>query len=415
VVFCWRRCCEWSGSLELHRSFEARGVLVKIKGYELAEWEEWRSRQIQEGEQTRTERYIEIIREKKEFFCQKIVVYPVTGQVMPGEYHFPFQYQLPPTLPGTFYEHGGSFSSGNGYRAEIVYFAKAKIDVKYKHDLKQQINFVVNEKFDKMLQPAYAENNKTFMFTSGRLTAKVWLDKNCYFPGNTVIAKLEANNTSTKPTKKLSVYVYKRLQMRAYVYHVDRTTEIYRQNYAGFPPCFYGIKWLPFPIPLNVQPSTTTAQHVECKYFFVIECDIPGAIDLKVELNTSILAPQWLFSNQPQPPPVVQLPPDVSFRPPWQDEDAVKSCTKCQKKFGLLTRKHHCRNCGHVFCSKCNSRECKIPNLGYVEHTVSVCDGCWDLASKGGQVFQTAPVLPVTPPVEYGVQTAMPTQATVPQ
>lgn len=112
---------------------------------------------------------------------------------------------MPATLPGTFREQHGHFVGppnftthnsttsipgnnlhdvGNAFKAEIIYFAKAKIDVAFKHDLKSRVQFVVNEKFDRLVQPAYGENNKSFMFVDGRLTAKVWLDKNVYFPGN---------------------------------------------------------------------------------------------------------------------------------------------------------------------------------------------------------------------------------------
>lgn len=382
--------------------FQARGVLVKIKGYEKAEWEERKSRQVQDGDQTRTETYIETHKESKEFFCDHIHVYPHSGLVQQGEYHFPFQYQLPASLPGTFFEHGGHFGHGDGYKAEIVYFAKAKIDVAFKNDLKKKVNFVVNEKFDSYVQPSFGENSKTFMFTKGRLSAKVWLDKNIYFPGNTVIAKLEANNTSVKPTNSLNVKVYKHLELKAGHHHLDKKTEIYHQHYKGFEPSFYGVKWLPFQIPLEVQPSTSTGKHVKCTYFFIVECDIPGAIDLRVELPTAIMAPQWLFSNQPPAPPMTQLPPDCSYRPPWQPDASCGSCNSCSVNFSLFKRRHHCRACGKIFCSKCTTKSTKIKNLGYEEDPVRVCDGCFDSASQGGSVYQQAAVLPNTPSLEYG-------------
>jgi len=388
--------------------FQARGVLVKIKGYEWAEWEEWKYKQVQEGQETKQERYLEVHKESKEFFCDHIPVYPQNGLVQQGEYHFPFKYQLPASLPGTFYERGGHFGDGSGYRAEVIYFAKAKIDVAFKHDLKRKVNFVVNEKFDQYVQPSYGENSKTFMFTSGRLTAKVWLDKNVYFPGNTVIAKLEANNTSVKPTTSLNVKVFKHLELHAHHHSWDRRHEIYHQHYKGFEPSFFGVRWLPFEIPLNVQPSTTTSRLVKCHYYFVVECDIPGAIDLRVELPTAIMAPQWLFSSQPPAPPVIQLPPDVSYRPPWQRDEDCKNCNKCSAEFGLFKRRHHCRACGKIFCSKCTTKNTKIINLGYVEEPVKVCDSCIDSASKGGTVFQTAQVLPSGPAVEYVAPTAPP-------
>jgi len=388
--------------------FTARGVLVKIKGYEWAEWEEWKTKQIQEDNQTKTERYIHVNKESREFFCDHIPVYPHSGVVQQGDYHFPFTYQLPASIPGTFYEKVGRFSQGDGCRAEIIYFAKAKVDVAFKHDLKRKINFVVNEKFDQNVQPSYGENSKTFMFTSGRLAARVWLDKNVYFPGNTVIAKLEANNTSVKPTNSLNVIVMRHLDLYTQGQHYDRKDQIYHQHYKGFEPSFFGVRWLPFQIPIGVQPSTTTSKLVRCTYYFVVECDIPGAIDLRVSLPTSIMAPQWLFSTHPQPPPMIQLPPDVSYRPPWQPDDTAPKCNKCGTEFSLFKRRHHCRACGKVYCSRCCEKTTKIKNLGYEEEPVKVCEGCFSSASQGGVVFQTAAVLPIGPAVEYGAPSAPP-------
>jgi hypothetical protein len=43
-------------------------------------------------------------------------VYPHSGIVLAGNYSFPFQYQLPANIPGSFYEKGSSpFGHGSGY------------------------------------------------------------------------------------------------------------------------------------------------------------------------------------------------------------------------------------------------------------------------------------------------------------
>lgn len=34
----------------------------------------------------------------------------------------------------------------------------------------------------------------------------------------------------------------------------------------------------------------------------------------------------------------------------WREDKFVKECEICQTKFGLLTRKHHCRLCGRIIC-----------------------------------------------------------------
>ncbi len=45
-----------------------------------------------------------------------------------------------------------------------------------------------------------------------------------------------------------------------------------------------------------------------------------------------------------------------SATPPQWIPDAVSSdCYRCNAKFTTLRRKHHCRTCGQIFCSKCCS------------------------------------------------------------
>eukprot|EP01043_Picozoa_sp_COSAG02_P060337 COSAG02_NODE_7860_length_2814_cov_20.662983_2_plen_400_part_00 len=38
----------------------------------------------------------------------------------------------------------------------------------------------------------------------------------------------------------------------------------------------------------------------------------------------------------------------------WVPDSQVTECSACQKRFGTLTRKHHCRLCGNVFCAACS-------------------------------------------------------------
>ena len=37
-----------------------------------------------------------------------------------------------------------------------------------------------------------------------------------------------------------------------------------------------------------------------------------------------------------------------------------------------MTRQHHCRACGQVFCSKCSAKACPIPKFG-IEKEVKNC------------------------------------------
>jgi hypothetical protein len=46
----------------------------------------------------------------------------------------------------------------------------------------------------------------------------------------------------------------------------------------------------------------------------------------------------------------------------WVDDKSVISCYNCQEIFSFLNRKHHCRNCGKIFCKQCSDFWVEIPN-----------------------------------------------------
>ncbi|XP_061404891.1 hepatocyte growth factor-regulated tyrosine kinase substrate isoform X2 [Lethenteron reissneri] len=64
--------------------------------------------------------------------------------------------------------------------------------------------------------------------------------------------------------------------------------------------------------------------------------------------------------------------------PEWVD---AEECHRCRVMFSMTTRKHHCRACGQIFCSKCSSRASTIPKYG-IEREVRVCEPCYEQLNK---------------------------------
>uniref|UniRef100_A0A8C5KVV3 Hepatocyte growth factor-regulated tyrosine kinase substrate n=1 Tax=Jaculus jaculus TaxID=51337 RepID=A0A8C5KVV3_JACJA len=64
--------------------------------------------------------------------------------------------------------------------------------------------------------------------------------------------------------------------------------------------------------------------------------------------------------------------------PDWVD---AEECHRCRVQFGVVTRKHHCRACGQIFCGKCSSKYSTIPKFG-IEKEVRVCEPCYEQLNK---------------------------------
>jgi hypothetical protein len=54
---------------------------------------------------------------------------------------------------------------------------------------------------------------------------------------------------------------------------------------------------------------------------------------------------------------------DERKRPNWIKDDLSNKCLMCEKVFGWLRRKHHCRSCGGLFCYECSNNFIQIPKF----------------------------------------------------
>lgn len=64
---------------------------------------------------------------------------------------------------------------------------------------------------------------------------------------------------------------------------------------------------------------------------------------------------------------------EVSSRQ-WESSSGVKQCKGCNSNFTVKRRKHHCRNCGQIFCSACTPNSAKTTTS---KKAVRVCQPCF--------------------------------------
>ncbi|XP_069953382.1 rabankyrin-5, partial [Cherax quadricarinatus] len=69
----------------------------------------------------------------------------------------------------------------------------------------------------------------------------------------------------------------------------------------------------------------------------------------------------------------------LSVEPPWSEGEL---CMECGAKFGIATRKHHCRHCGRLLCNRCSDKD--VPILKFsLNKPVRVCQTCFDVLTLG--------------------------------
>ncbi|GIY14026.1 hypothetical protein CEXT_688992 [Caerostris extrusa] len=58
----------------------------------------------------------------------------------------------------------------------------------------------------------------------------------------------------------------------------------------------------------------------------------------------------------------------------WIDDHEVSECLGCRSQFSFLLRKHHCRQCGRIFCSSCSNNWLSTPSS---RRQIRVCNECY--------------------------------------
>ncbi|XP_067618857.1 lateral signaling target protein 2 homolog isoform X2 [Eurosta solidaginis] len=62
--------------------------------------------------------------------------------------------------------------------------------------------------------------------------------------------------------------------------------------------------------------------------------------------------------------------------PAWVPDEKAPRCMACRTQFTAFRRRHHCRNCGGVFCGVCSNASAPLPKYGLTK-AVRVCRDCY--------------------------------------
>nr|XP_048716863.1 lateral signaling target protein 2 homolog isoform X2 [Caretta caretta] len=68
----------------------------------------------------------------------------------------------------------------------------------------------------------------------------------------------------------------------------------------------------------------------------------------------------------------------ISRLPPWVPDSTCSRCPACRAPFSVVRRRHHCRSCGKIFCSRCSQHTAPLPHYGLLK-PVRVCTHCYTM------------------------------------
>lgn len=79
----------------------------------------------------------------------------------------------------------------------------------------------------------------------------------------------------------------------------------------------------------------------------------------------------------------------------WIPNSRILHCALCNSEFGTYDQKHHCRLCGNGLCSTCSSKSRPVPERGWGETSVRVCDRCYERSDSLTAISSLPPIPPM--------------------
>lgn len=97
---------------------------------------------------------------------------------------------------------------------------------------------------------------------------------------------------------------------------------------------------------------------------------------LSVNDDSPTQSQQHLSASVPRSQPMMMPPPR------WIPDEEAPQCMSCAQSFTTFRRRHHCRNCGGVFCGVCSNSQAPLPKFG-LNKAVRVCRTCFLFNANG--------------------------------
>ncbi|XP_061116615.1 arrestin domain-containing protein 3-like [Conger conger] len=290
--------------LELSKEIKINSLSIKAKGEADVRWTEGTGED--ESTYSAHERYFKL----KHFFIHndkgkgKDGELLLTGQsgetypnvVAPGTHVYPFTIQIP---------HRDMPSSFKGAHGKVLYSLEAKLSRSMRLGKTANTNFTFLSKTDKIIPPlmepcsGYVEK-KMKLFTSGRVSLRVNIDKAVYTQGEMLQIVAEIENNSSRVVKP-KFALHQKLIFKANKNTNEASKRIFKVVGENVPSSTRQSVIKTLRIPANLMPTLFHCGIIQVQYTLQVYLDVPFARDPTVIILLTILPKTIGFEQVTRP------------------------------------------------------------------------------------------------------------------
>lgn len=254
---------------------------------------------------------------KGEYFKEDLMLVsalsPSNDNVLdPGEFSFPFNFQLPNNIPPTFTFHKWGDRAYIKYKMKIAF----KITGTLKSNVVEEIPIVVESSpIDSshllhLLKPGKGATEKflcCLCCQSGPIVIRSQINKQIFYAGETIVFDVELDNRETSKTLgNVEAKLVKRVMIMNNsnaTHHSTESSVIIAQNFSpGGHEVWQNCQ---LNLPGQLLPNFDNCECVDVTYKFVVQVGIPGGINAKAKIPVTISA--GVLSREPQAQPGISV------------------------------------------------------------------------------------------------------------
>ena len=251
-----------------------RGVYLTLVGRAYVHWTEKRTTGSGDNERTETVHY----RAEEPYFNFRVNLWGGGGgsqQLQPGNYEWPFSFQLPSVALPTSYE---------GYYGNIRYWLEARMDRPWKFDHVTKCAFTVLERVDlnlsqDVIAPRRGEGQKTLgclCCQSGPLTLAVSTNRGAYCAGEKILLNARLENNTNKEMRMLRATLRRRMMFYAQGHSQQEQVNVAQIKTTGGIRAQQTFEWNQQPLPIPAcPPSSHACRLIHTDYSLDVEVVVP--------------------------------------------------------------------------------------------------------------------------------------------